>query len=380
MKILIMLSATTSSSLSHRGLSFATELQALGNEVTIMAPRRDKYSNNADDMPTSTQGVTILYPAMGKGSATLGALLRYALSATGLVFRQRADVVIIMKPTPITIIGLLSKLRFKATVIADVDDLGSEVMATEGQSPFRIKLVALSESLAKYFADGIVVASRLLETEVRHSYPKKNIVRLSNGVDASLFRANSATRQTQIIFFGALNREGILSGVLDSMPAVIKAFPDITLQILGGGSSLKALQVRANGLGIASNVAFNGWTKLADFNSYTQLGDIGLCIMPDERTTAACSNQKVFQYMASGLCTVASSVGDLPLYLENPKAGVLVASGDQNELSNSLIELINNPATRVAMARQGLNLAQSRFSWQHLSQELMIFLVQVKES
>src|SRR5262249_38217576 len=50
---------------------------------------------------------------------------------------------------------------------------------------------------------------------------------------------------------------------------------------------------------------------------------------------------KVVEYMAAGLCTVASDLGDLPTLLAGDR-GVVVPAGDVQRLASALLELARN--------------------------------------
>lgn len=374
MKILMLLSATPHSSLSHRGLNFAIQLQRQGHHVTILAPSHDKYSHfNADDTAT-IEGVSLRYPRMFLPKSRFVGLASYTLSALLITLTFKSDVVVITKPTPLTVIGLVGRWRKGVRIVVDLDDLGSEVMAKESQSALLVRMVAACERLATRQADGVIVASRLLAAETKLHYPSKALILLSNGVDPDEFKPVIGTRPQHLIFFGGLNRSALLEPVLRALPSVVANHPTIKIDILGGGSALADLQSEAVRLGLMSNISFHGWIKLESFRNYTQSGDIGICIMPNERTTAACSNQKVFQYMALGLCTVVSDVGDLPTYVQHGKAGRVVAAQDIAQLSATLNELLSDEQSAKLLAQKGRTLTSTTYSWQHLSSRLAVFL------
>jgi glycosyltransferase involved in cell wall biosynthesis len=59
---------------------------------------------------------------------------------------------------------------------------------------------------------------------------------------------------------------------------------------------------------------------------------------------------KVLEYMAAGLCTVASSLGELPELLGEGERGILVAPGDAADLARVLVRLAGD---RLRAARCG---------------------------
>ncbi len=380
MKIVIMASATIHSSLTHRLLNFARVLVRHGHEVTIIAPRADKYSGFTADMPIQVDGISMVYPYQFQTKVALFNLLPYLAAAAWKVWRTPSDLVYIFKPTPLTVSGIIARFARSTPVVLDMDDLGSEVMAIEKQPRPVVALVAWCERLTARAASGIVVASELLEHEYREQFPDKAVIRLSNGVNLEDFVTRPLKRPTRIIFFGALNRASLLEPILRALPAVLHqpGNEHVEVDILGGGLAESALEALAGELGLLNQVHFHGWTKLTEVSSYAQAGDIGLCIMPNERTTAACSNQKVFQYMAMGLVPVVSRVGDLPLYVDHGRAGEVVPPGDQAALSATLTSMLAHPVQRHASAKRAYERASLHYTWRILGTQLASFLDQVR--
>lgn len=380
MKILMLGSGSIHSTLTHRALSLGRELVRLGHDVTIIVPAADKYNNFQAQKPAMVGGVKVLYPFQLPLKQPLINLIPYIFSAVWTVLRQSADVIYIYKPTPISVPGLAARWLKRKPVVLDLDDLGSEVMAAEGQPAPVWRLVAWCERLTANQSRAIVVASTLLEKEQRVLQPQKPILRLPNGVDPQNFTPESPDRSARVIFFGAINRRQLVAPLLKSIAYLKDQGSDHNLQvdILGDGSSRAELETLAKELNILDIVSFQGWTPLSHLKQYAAAGDIGVCIMPQERTTAACSNQKVFQYMALGLCPVVSSVGDLPLYVENGAAGMIVQPDDTQGLAETLAQLLRNHHQRLALADRARKLAETEYSWRFLAQKLESTLENVR--
>jgi glycosyltransferase involved in cell wall biosynthesis len=376
MRILMLGSGTISSSLSHRLVSFADGLTKAGHEVTILAPGRDKYSNMQLDNPATIGAITMRYPVTGRSRFSILNLLPYVISSAWYVLTIPSDVVYIFKPTPITITGLLARFIKRTPVIIDFDDLGSEVMRLEGQAAMMVKLVELSERIASRYATALTVASTLLERQFHKTYPSKPMIRLSNGVNSQDFKVSARNGVAHILFFGNINRVNLVAPLLKSLPQLIERVgsANVVVDIVGDGSAVPELKALAQSLAVTENVVFHGWKTLNEMKKIARSGDIGICIMPDERTTAACSNQKVFQYQAMGLCAVVNQVGDLPLYVQNGQEGKLLKSSEPAVIAAALDTLITSPQTRSKLARGGQKLAATTFGWVSLSAQLSIFL------
>lgn len=386
MRILILSSGSIHATLTHRLLSLSSQLQKNGHQVTILAPKLDKYSGFRKDVPSTINGVNVMYPAMFSTKNAVLNLIPYVITSALRVLFTKTDVIYIFKPTPITLTGLLGKWLKHLPVFTDMDDLGSEVMHIEGHAGLMTRLVEHSERLATAHATGLVVASTLLEQEYHERFPLKPIIRLSNGVLSEEFQVQRRAGTPHIVFFGALNRARILDPFLHALPSAIEHLgsANVIVDIIGDGISKADLEITARRLKLESNVTFHGWQTLGAMKRIVKRGDIGICIMPQERTTAACSNQKVFQYQAMELCIIATRVGDLPLYLRDGEAGFLLETNEPAAITSALIEAIRNPKGRATKARTGGELAKTTYSWEtlgnHLSQFIMTHSKQAREN
>jgi glycosyltransferase involved in cell wall biosynthesis len=380
MKILMLSSGTAHSPLSHRPISIARELIKRGHLVTMMAPSADKYSKFKLDQPAEIDGIKMVYPYQFRTGIQAIDLLPYIVHSSLLGLFQKADVTYVSKATPTGLASLFTKWFGRTSLVLDSDDLDAEVMQAEGQPAIIWQIVSMCERIIARNADAIVSASRLLFDDYRDRFPGTPGVRVPNGVDPAKFPiAPTRTRPPHIIFFGLMGRTSILSPLIKSLPGVIEklGIEAVQLDIIGDGPSRGDLESLTKTLGLESSVHFKGWATYDELRQYVAKEDVGICIMPKERTTAACSNQKVSQYMALGLTPIVSEVGDLPLYVDNGSAGLIVPPGDLDALAGAIEQLLTDSKLRHNLAERGTMLASSKYSWRNLSGQVEQLLEQI---
>jgi glycosyltransferase involved in cell wall biosynthesis len=73
---------------------------------------------------------------------------------------------------------------------------------------------------------------------------------------------------------------------------------------------------------------------------------------------------KVVEYMAVGLCPVASDLGDLPALLDDGGRGVLVPAGDAERLASALLELAQDRQRAAELGRRARAYVLDAHSWQ----------------
>lgn len=91
----------------------------------------------------------------------------------------------------------------------------------------------------------------------------------------------------------------------------------------------------------------------------------------------------ILEAMVAGVPIIATRVGAVPEILENPsmdstssgQAGLLVKPGDAGELSEAIIELINNPSSGVKLAEQSRKIVEERFTLKRMVGEIEELLI-----
>jgi glycosyltransferase involved in cell wall biosynthesis len=364
-RLLMLSSGSYNSTLTIR-LRYLARHLAGAWDITIITPPADKYNDFTPDKTLKPAFARLIQPWQLATQSFVLNLVPYLLTSLTQILRARADVVVIYKPTPITVLGLVPKLLARARIVVDLDDLGSEVIKDEGRSRLIYMLVDWSERLCVRYADTVVVVSTTLREHVLRAHPGKRVLLLPNGVEPGEYQVVAEQRPRHAVYyFGAFNGLELIKDLLEATPEVLRHVPDARLTIVGGGSALEDAKRLSRELGVEAAVSFPGWqTDMLAIQNYTQFADIGVCYMPDVRTVRAASNMKVFQYMAMGTVPLVSDVGDLRSYVRDGQAGVVVAPGNRAALARVLVELLQDDERRVSIAKEAWRVASSDYSWQ----------------
>jgi glycosyltransferase involved in cell wall biosynthesis len=375
MKIIMLGSGSYRASLSIRIVALAGQLAKLDWEVSIIVPSADKYNNFTKENINKDGAISVIQPWQPSTRSSVLNLLPYLITSMIVLVRSRTDFVYLYKPTPITIIGLIQGLLFQTPVILDLDDLGSEVMRAENQSRLQSGLVSLCERLAIKYSSAIVVTSTFLQRQIQVKYPNKHVLVLPNGVNPMQYPLRPSRQlRPAIYYFGMVNRLSLIEPLLRAIPLVLKAVPTARFTIIGGGSALNEAKLLVKNLGVSYAVTFTGMTDMLGVVSFTEFGDIGVCYQPDIDTVKAASNMKVFQYMALSTVPVVSSVGDLPTYIDDGRAGVAVKADDSQALGEALISLLQNKRRRTQYALRARQLSETTYAWSSIALQLSSFL------
>ena len=264
MKVLMFSSGTAHSPLTHRAAAFGRQLIARGHEVAMVVPSADKYSKWKLDQPAELDGITMIYPFQFRTRSQILDLLPYIISATFIAAIRRTDVAYTLKTTPASLPALAAKWLHGARLVVDLDDLDAEVMQAQNQPAILAQLVAFCERIMTANASTLILASRLLMNEYKTRFPRKTLLRVSNGVTPSQFPL--AHRQTdnaapRIVFFGLLGRTRILAPLMEALPMVIAAVgaDRVHVDIFGTGAKPGRIRSACGSNGVADAVKFHGW-------------------------------------------------------------------------------------------------------------------------
>lgn len=165
--------------------------------------------------------------------------------------------------------------------------------------------------------------------------------------------------------------------ILDSMPILLKKYPNIGGVILGSGSGMQSLYNRAKELNVEDRVVFTGQVPFDTVVDYINSFDIGISQLYEESQGA--SEQKVRQYLGCGKPVIVSP-GSVNNFIPEEGFGFIVDPHDiqdfcnkvdvilsytdeyKNELSEKIRRYAENNLSVQSKINQRLNLYK-----QHLS-------------
>jgi len=150
--------------------------------------------------------------------------------------------------------------------------------------------------------------------------------------------------------------------MVDIAPRIIEQFPSAHFVVVGGGSGLPDLEEHARRLGVFDRFVFTGVIPYEEVPAYVNAFDVGVALdKPGRGELVGFSFQKVRQYVASGIPTVASDKSDLDL--DTLKLGSVVPCGDLDAFERAVVRWLAMPAGQRTEFQQR---ARS-FSQEHLS-------------
>jgi glycosyltransferase involved in cell wall biosynthesis len=199
-------------------------------------------------------------------------------------------------------------------------------------------------------ASAVIVCTPQLEMLMHERYgvPREKVHYLANGIEIDRYAADGSVARDpmEIVCVAALTRVKNHGGMLRAWRHVVDAHPKARLTLVGEGDQHDALVEETRELGLDANVLFAGMQ--CDVRPYLWRAAIFVLFSHTEAGPIS-----LLEAMAAGAACVAPSVGEVPAMLAGGEAGRLVPLEDEAALARTLMDLLENPAEREAIARRG---------------------------
>jgi glycosyltransferase involved in cell wall biosynthesis len=267
--------------------------------------------------------------------------------------------------------AFLAGVRGRVTSKGETDGFRTPMQKRAERAAFRLS--------HRVIANCLVVRNQL----IREGVSPARIIQHYNGLDMDRLTVRAGlTRERALAAFGLPRKPSrrfvtIVANLrnpvkdhpmfLRAAARVRAAVPDAGFVIAGEGELMAYLRDLAKQLGIQDDVFFIG--RCDNVADLLFASDVGVLSSKAEGFANA-----MLEYMAASLPVVATDVGGAREAITEGENGYVVASGDDANMADRIIELLNEPERARAMGRRGKLLVAEKFSCdRHLQNTLELY-------
>lgn len=219
-------------------------------------------------------------------------------------------------------------------------------------------IIAVSPEVAEY-AEGLGAQAERIQVEPNAVNPSRfpNSARFDGP-----FRAG---------FLGTLKPWHDVALILEAFSLLKQTVPDAELLIVGDGPERPKLTRQVEAAGLTDAVHFTGAVPAAEVPDWLAQMHVGLAAYRGDDPFYF-SPLKLYEYMAAGLPSVVSNVGNLASMIDEGQTGVSVPPDCPKALSEALAQLAGNPELVQTMGRQARSRVFATQTWDHVAERVLL--------
>ena len=160
--------------------------------------------------------------------------------------------------------------------------------------------------------------------------------------------------------------------LIEALPALRSAVPDVVLLVVGGGKDEPRLRKLAADRAVTGAVVFTGGVPYPELPEHFAAGDVFAmpCRTRRKGMDVEGLGMVYLEASACGLPVVAGDSGGAPEAVLEGETGYVVGGRDRDALTDRLITLLRDPELRVRLGAAGRAWTQQQWTWDRLAHQL----------
>jgi len=370
----------------HSGYSFRTraileEQRALGIETLQVtgskhtAPYRpEEVVDGLRFFRTPPAPAWARLPVLGQAAVVRG--LRRRLEE--LVAEHRPDLLQAHSPCLNALAALPVARRHRIPLVYEMRASWEDAAVNHGtcrEGDLRYRLSRALESWVLRRADAVTTICEGLREEIMsRGIPPERITVIPNAVDVESFpcgrrpdpglvRELGLEDRRVLGFIGSFYHYEGLHLLLDAMPRILAAAPDVRLLLVGGGFEEARLKAQAEALGLGDAVRFTGRVPHERVQDYYALCTCMVYPRLDLRLTRIVTPLKPLEAMAQGRLVAASDIGGHRELVRPGETGILFPPDDPAALAQGVLELLGQPGRWPELRSAARRFVEQERTW-----------------
>lgn len=206
------------------------------------------------------------------------------------------------------------------------------------------------------------------------------IVVIANGVDTDKFgrvegREEARKRfrlngQPVVAFVGGFQPWHGLDLLVEAFAGVAGRWPEARLLLVGDGPARHAVQRKIDQMQLEKAITITGYVNHEEVPDWLAAADVAVAPYPSLPEELWFSPLKLYEYMAAGKAVIASKAGQIAEVIRHGHNGVLVQPGNVPQLTQAMIDLLDDPEQRQKLGENARRQAAAEHSWTAATEQL----------
>jgi len=224
-----------------------------------------------------------------------------------------------------------------------------------------------------------ITVSDWMKWQLQQRFPNlrdSSIRVIPNSVDTEFFTPGKEDEKPVVLFTGRLIAAKGPTYLVDSVPRILRSYPDAVFIFIGPGDSAP-YETRLRRLGVPrSNFQFLGYLKdRRDLLEYYRK-----CTLFVAPTLYENLPIRILEAMACARPVVATDVCAIPEVVTSELNGILVSPRSTKALGNAICSLLGRPDRRTEIGRIARQTVIDRYDWSRNAQKTYLFYEEVLAS
>jgi glycosyltransferase involved in cell wall biosynthesis len=268
-------------------------------------------------------------------------------------------------------IPFFGKFYIREKRIAILHHLFGKVVFMETNPIFASYVYIYEKLIPKFYRDIpiITVSNSTKDDLVSRRIPKKNIEVIHNGVNLKHFNIKKDLYENPtIVALGRLMRYKRMDILIETIPEIRKAIPNIRVLVIGSGEHLSYLKTLAKNKKVEDVIDFLGFISENEKREVLSRSWVSVNTSPKEGWGLTS-----IEAQASETPSIVPDSPGLIETVKNGKTGYIYPFGDKKTLASYIIDLLKDKEKVITMGEEARRWA-SKFSWDNSAKKMKNFI------
>ena len=222
-------------------------------------------------------------------------------------------------------------------------------------------------------ADLIITPSHALRDYLLETFTEIDSKKIETVINGGIPLLNEPKRKKfppKIINAGMVVHRSNFKLFFESIPYVLKKYPDAQIYITKKGEKLQEIMNLAKDMNINDNITFYWKDTYQEFLDFLSECHVGVVTSTYDLTRKLGFVTKIYDYFSVGVPVVGNDIGGWTSIIPDEQVGQL-STNDPKDLAEKIINLIDDPEMSYAYGKRAIELLKNRHSVQTAAKTLL---------